>query len=179
MWPNPPRDLTALPADWSHEFFGMAVPASVFVRAWLIMSLAELGRFVEAYKYVEEAIQIAEPTQHAHTIGWAHLAAAMLHLVKGNWAKALSRIEPWISMFRTGNVVMHLPWAIASFAWALAEIGEGSEALIRVHEAEELLDQQAAMGIVGHCGWAVPLSRSCLFAAWPIRRGAAPRPSLG
>ena len=159
-----PRDLTALPADWSHEFFGMAVPASVFVRAWLIMSLAELGRFVEAYKYVEEAIQIAEPTQHAHTIGWAHLAAAMLHLVKGNWAKALSRIEPWISMFRTGNVVMHLPWAIASFAWALAEIGEGSEALIRVHEAEELLDQQAAMGIVGHCGWAYhSVGRACLL----------------
>ena len=66
--------LAALPADWIHEYFGMAVPASVFGRAWVIMSLAELGQFAEAAEYEAAVIQLAEPTQHAHTIGWAHLA---------------------------------------------------------------------------------------------------------
>src|SRR5262249_42043016 len=28
-------NLTTLPADWVHEYFGMAVPASIFGRAWL------------------------------------------------------------------------------------------------------------------------------------------------
>ena len=77
------ENLAALPAEWAHEYFGMAVPASVFGRAWLIMSLAELGKFAEAAKYEAEAIQLAEPTQHAHTIGWARLAASMLHLCQG------------------------------------------------------------------------------------------------
>ena len=57
------------------------------------MSLAELGKFGEAAKREAEAIQIAEPTQHAHTIGWAYSPASMLHLFKGDWAKAHSLIE--------------------------------------------------------------------------------------
>ena len=92
------ENLAALPAEWVHEYFGMAVPASVFGRAWLIMSLAELGRFAEAAEYEAEAIQLAEPTQHAHTVGWAHLAASMLHLFKGDWAKARSLVEHWMNI---------------------------------------------------------------------------------
>ena len=69
------ENLAALPTEWAHEYFGGAVPASVFGRAWLTMSLAELGRFTEAAKYAAEAIRLAKPTQHAHTIGWAYLAA--------------------------------------------------------------------------------------------------------
>ena len=82
-----------LPADWVHEYFGMAVPASIFGRAWLIMSLAELGRFAEAAKYEAEAIQLAKPTEHAHTIGFAQFAASMLHLLKGDWAEARLLVE--------------------------------------------------------------------------------------
>jgi tetratricopeptide (TPR) repeat protein len=142
----------------------MAVPASVFSRAWLIMSLAELGRFVEAAKYEAEAIQIAEPTQHPFTIGWAHFAASMPHLLKGDWTKAYSLVEHWIAMLRTGNVAVHLPWAVASSAWALAQIGEANEALNRVREGEQLLERQAARGIVGHGGWAYhAVGRACLL----------------
>ena len=158
------ENLAALPAEWVHEYFGLAVPASVFGRAWLIMSLAELGRFAEAAKYEAEAIRLAEPTQHAYTIGWAHFAASMLHLLKGDWAKARSLIEHWITMLRTGNVAIHLPWAVASSAWVLAQIGEASEALSRVREGEQLLERQAARGIVGHRGWAYhAVSRACLL----------------
>ena len=59
-------NLAALPDDWAHEYFGTAVPPSVFARGWLIMSLAEIGRFAEAAKYEAETIRLAEPTQHTH-----------------------------------------------------------------------------------------------------------------
>ncbi|WP_342736298.1 adenylate/guanylate cyclase domain-containing protein [Bradyrhizobium sp. B117] len=157
-------NLAALPADWVHEYFGMAVPASIFGRAWLIMSLAELGRFGEAAKYEEEAIQLAEPTQHAHTVGWARLAASMLHLYKGDWAAARLLVERWLTSPGPLDVAVLLPWAVASSAWALAEVGETSEALRRVREAEQLLERQAARGIVGHHGWAYhAVSRACLL----------------
>src|SRR4029078_8816715 len=92
----------------------MCARASFFGRAFLIMSLAEVGRFAEAAKYETEAIQLAEPTEHAHTASWAYLPASILHLVRGDWAKALSRVEKWIATLQAGNVAVQLPWAIAS-----------------------------------------------------------------
>jgi class 3 adenylate cyclase/tetratricopeptide (TPR) repeat protein len=155
------ENLAALPAEWAHEYLGLAVPPSVFGRVWLVMSLAELGRFAEAAKYEAEAIQLAEPTQHTHTIGWAYLAASILHLSKGDWGRARSLIENWIG---SRTVAMLLPWAIASSAWALARTGDVERALSRVEEAERLLDKQSASGIVGHRSWAyVAVSRACLL----------------
>jgi class 3 adenylate cyclase/tetratricopeptide (TPR) repeat protein len=157
-------NLKALSPDLADEYLGMAVLPSVFGRAWLIMSLAELGRFGEAAEYQAEAIRLAEPTQHAFTIAWAHFAASMLHLLKGDWDKSRSLVDDWIAMLQTGNVAIHLPWAVASSALVLAQIGEETEALNRVREGEHLLEHQAARGIVGHRGWAYEaLSRACLM----------------
>jgi len=147
-------DNLALPADWVHEYFGMAALPSVFGRAYPIMSLAELGKFAEASKFAAEAIRIAESTQHVFTIGWAYFAAGMLYLVKGDWAEALSRVEHWTAMLRSAKVGMHLPWAVPASAWILAQLGRASEALDRVGEGEKLLERQAERGIVGHRGWA-------------------------
>jgi tetratricopeptide (TPR) repeat protein len=145
-------NLAALPADWVYENFTNA-PSSVRDRTWLTMSLAELGRFAEAAKCEAESIRLAEPTQHAFTIGFAYFAAGMLYLLKGDWAEARSRIEHWLAVLRAGNVVLQLPFALANSAWALAELGEAGEALNRLREGEQLLERQAASGIVGLCGW--------------------------
>jgi class 3 adenylate cyclase/tetratricopeptide (TPR) repeat protein len=157
-------NIAALPADWIGEYFGMAVPASVFGRAWLIMSLAELGRFAEAAKYEAEAILIADPTQHAFTIAWAHFPPSMFYLLKGNWVTAHSHVERWIARLRDGNVAIQLPWAVASSGWALAQMGEANEALNRVQESVQLLEHQAARGIVAHRSWGYhAASRACLL----------------
>ena len=154
-------DVMSPPTDVK-EYVGMSVPASVFGRAFLIMSLAEVGRFAEAVKYEIEAIQLAEPTQHAHTVSWAYLPASMLHLIKGDWAKALSRVEKWIATLHVGNVAVQLPWAISASAWVLAQLGDSSEALKRVREGEQLLERQTSGGIVGHRSWAYhAVGRAC------------------
>jgi class 3 adenylate cyclase/tetratricopeptide (TPR) repeat protein len=156
-------NIAALPAEWAHEYFGLAVPISVFGRGWLLMSLAELGRFAEAAKYEAEAIRLADSTQHAHTIGWARLTASMLHFFTGDWMKARMLVEHWTNIPRTLDVAVLLPWAVAASAWALAQIGEASEALNRVREGEQLLERQAARGIAGHRAWAYQaLGRACM-----------------
>jgi len=157
-------NLAALPADWVYEYFGNASPASVFDRSWLVMSFAELGRFTEAAEPLAEAIRLAEPTHHAHTAGMAHWAAGTLHLLEGDWAKARSVIEDWITVARTGNLVVLLAWAVGSSAWVLAQLGEGREALNRLREGERLLERLAAGGIVGNRSWAYhALGRACLL----------------
>jgi class 3 adenylate cyclase/tetratricopeptide (TPR) repeat protein len=152
----------------AHQYFGMGALPSVFGRAYPVMSFAEIGRFKEAAKYASEAIRIAEPTEHAHTIGWAYYAASMLHVLKGDWPKAQSSVEYGMAMLRTGNVADLLPWAVAASAWVLAQLGEISEALNRVGEAKTLLEWQAKRGLVGcHCGWAYhAVSRACLLLGW-------------
>src|SRR5262249_18873795 len=157
-------NLTTLPADWVHEYFGMAVPASIFGRAWLIMSLAELGRFAEASKYEAEAIQLAEPTRQTHTVGWALMPASIIHLLRGDWVKVRLSVERWMKLPGTVDVAIVLPWAVATSAWALAQHGETMEALKRVRECEQLLERQTVWGIVGHRGWSYhALSRACLL----------------
>ena len=65
-------------------------------------------------------------------------------------------------MARTGNVALHLPLAVASSAWALAQLGEASEALNRLPEGEQGLDRLAARGYV--IGWNYhSLGRACLL----------------
>jgi class 3 adenylate cyclase/tetratricopeptide (TPR) repeat protein len=158
------ENLATLPTEWVQEYFGLAVPVSVFARGWLIMSLAELGRFAEAARYEAEVIRLAEATQHAHTIGWARLTTSMFHFCKGDWAKARLLTEHGTHKSPILDVAVLIPWAAAASAWALAQIGEGSEALIRVRECELLLERQAARGIVGHRGWAYhAASRACLL----------------
>jgi len=146
-------NLAALPADWVYETFGATQPASVFDRVWLARSLAEIGRFTEAAEYEAEAIRLAEPTQHAYTIGLAHHHAATLHLLKGDWAKARSLIEHGIAVLRTGNVTILLSTAVASSVWVLAQLGEATEALNRLREGEQLVEQRAARGIFLTRGW--------------------------
>ena len=151
------------PANWVQEFFGMAVPPAIFGRAWLIMSLAELGRFTEAAKYAAEMIQLAEATKHTHAIGWAYLSTSILHLAKGDYGQSRSLVERWMNRPGPLDVAVLLPWADAIAAWTLAEIGEFAHSSDRVREAEQLLERQAARGVVGHRAWSYhAVGRACL-----------------
>jgi DNA-binding NtrC family response regulator/tetratricopeptide (TPR) repeat protein len=155
--------LAALPADWVSEYFGCSMPISIFDRYFLVMSFAELGRFAEAAPYAAEAIRLAEPTHH-ESVGLAQFAPSWLHLLRGDWAAARSLLERTIATYRTGNVVLNLPGAVATSAWGLAQLGEAREALTRLREGEQLLEREAARGTLGRYGRAYcSLARAALL----------------
>jgi hypothetical protein len=146
-------NLAALPADWVNDYLGMGAPSTVFDRVWLIWTVAELGRFSEAAEYEAEALRLAESTQHAFTICAASFAGCGLHLQMGEWAEVRTLSERYSAVARTRNVVLMLPSAVASSAWALAQLGEASEAVNRILEGEQLLERHASHGIIGWRGW--------------------------
>jgi class 3 adenylate cyclase/tetratricopeptide (TPR) repeat protein len=146
-------NLAALPADWVYEYFGMGAPPSVWDRGSLIGSLAELGRFNEAAEHEAEALRLAEPTHDAYTVSFADRDVGKVHLLKGDWAKARSLFEHAIAVARTGNVVLVVTQAVASSAWALAQLGETSEASNRLREGAQLLERLAARGYLGGVAW--------------------------
>ena len=157
-------NLAVLPADWVYESFGASQTTSVFDHCWLVMSLAELGRFSQAAEHEAEAITLAERTRHAYTIGQAYRAAGIFRLLKGDWAKARSVLEHGIAVNRTGNIGLHLPEAVASSAWVLAQLGEATEALNRLQEGAQLVERYATGGAVIRLGWiCAALSRASLL----------------
>jgi tetratricopeptide (TPR) repeat protein len=158
-------NLAILPLRWVYEYFvGVSTPTSVWDRGWLVMSLAQLGRFAEAAKCETEAIRLAESMRRAYPLGVAYRAAGMRHLIRGDWDKARSLIEHRIATLQSGNVALLLPDAVASAAWALAQLGEANEAWSRLLECEQLMGHQAMKGIAGNLGWNYhKLGRTCLL----------------
>jgi class 3 adenylate cyclase/tetratricopeptide (TPR) repeat protein len=153
------ENLAALPAD-SIGF--RRTP--VWDRCFLIVSLAQLGRFAEAAAHEPDAMRLAEQTHHAFLIGLVHVAAGTRRLLKGDWAEARSLIEHGFSVLQTGNVVALFPFGVGSPVWVLAQFGEASEALNRLREGEHLLERLASSGAVGHRGGVYhSLGRACLL----------------
>jgi tetratricopeptide (TPR) repeat protein len=158
------ENLAALPPDLAYEYFEMMAPPLTWNRLFLTLSLAQLGQFIEAGQYEAEAIQLDESTQPAFMVSGAYFFASTLHPLKGDWVKARALIEHWLSVVRAGKVVLHLSTAVAVSAWVLAQLGESSEALDRLREGEQLLEQEAARGVVFHRSWAYhSLGRACLL----------------
>jgi tetratricopeptide (TPR) repeat protein len=129
-------NLAVLPAEWVNESFGRFAPTSIYDRVFLVRSLAEIGKFDEAERYADQAIRLAEPMQHAYSIGLSQWTASVAHLLQGNWSHVRSRVEQAIAAFRTADAVLAMPLAVAHAAWALARLGELSDARDRLLEAE-------------------------------------------
>jgi tetratricopeptide (TPR) repeat protein len=146
-------NLAILPAEWVYENFGANAPPAVRDRCWLVLSLIQLGRFDEAAEHAAEAIRIAEPTQHATTVGLAHRASGMLHLIRGEWTTARRLSEHGFTVFKSGNVAIQLPSALAASAWASAQLGEATEAANQIQLGEQVIEQFATTGIVAHLAW--------------------------
>src|SRR5262249_48482571 len=131
--------------------------------------LAQLGRFADAAQYETSAIRLAEQTQNAFSVGVTHRAVGILYLVKSDWLKANSLLERAIAEFHRRNIALMLPTAIASCAWALAQLDRRYEALNYLREGEQLLQLQTEKGIVGQNAWAYhALGRAALLLGQPI-----------
>jgi tetratricopeptide (TPR) repeat protein len=160
-------NLAALPSDAASDF-GVAAPPAVYNRVWIILSLAQLGRFADAAQYEASAIRLAEQTQKAFSVGVTHRAAGILHLVKSDWLQASSLLERAIAEFHRRNIALMLPTAIACYAWALAQLDRRNEALVHLREGEQLLQLQTEKGIVGDTAWAYhALGRAAILLGQP------------
>jgi class 3 adenylate cyclase/tetratricopeptide (TPR) repeat protein len=157
-------NLAKLPADWGHDFFGLPTSPAVYNRFWLVSSFVQLGRFAEAAQCGAELLKLAESLQQPFALGGAHQSMAAVHLLRGDWERARSWIEQAVAVFRTRNMAIVLPGAIATSAWVLAQLGEVDESLTRLQEGDELLDRQVAQGKITQLlsGAYHDLARACL-----------------
>ena len=145
-------NFAAVPPDWVHEYIGAAQPLLLYDYIFGVSSLAQLGRFDEAFRYAVDELRLDEARHHASAVGQAHYTLGILHVLRGAWREARSLIEQGIVVFRTGNVLLNSPGPVALSAWVLAQVGEATDALVRLREGEQLLERQAANGVVYQLG---------------------------
>ena len=132
------KNVEILRGEWLHERFGEAGLPSVFSRAFLTWSLAELGEFAEGIVRGEEAVQIAETTvDQPFTLSHAYLGVGLLHLRKGDLPQAIAMLERSLRVCQAGDIQLVLPWAASALGYAYALSGHLAEALPLLEQAVE------------------------------------------
>jgi class 3 adenylate cyclase/tetratricopeptide (TPR) repeat protein len=120
--------------------------------AWLGLLLSHLGRFGEALEHAEQAMQIAERTNHPHTVIESHGALAGVSLERGDLETAQRVFERGVALLRTGSGDPNL---LSGLGYAYALSGRLSEALPLLEEGARSEVSISAMGL----GLAVRMSR--------------------
>ena len=154
------RDVDALEADLLRERFGQPTLLSVLSRAWLVLSLVELGEFADGI--AEEGIQIAEEIVHPLSLVFAFSGVGVLYLRQGEFHKAISALERALKLSQVGNVPLWFPVIASSLGSAYARFGLVSEA---VDLLERGVGAIAAMRLVANkSSFVAELSETYLLA---------------
>ena len=132
------KNVETLTGEWLHERFGTPGLPSVFSRAYLSWSLAELGEFAEGIVRGEEAVQIAETTvDQPFTLSHAYLGVGLPHLRQGDLPQAIAVLERSLGVCQAGDIQLLLPYVASHLGYAYALSGRLAEALPLLEQAVE------------------------------------------
>ena len=87
------KNAEALVGEWLYERLDEAGLPSVWCRAWLVRSLAELGDFSEGNTQGAEGMRLAETVEQPFALSGAYLGIGFLHLRQGHLHQAIARLE--------------------------------------------------------------------------------------
>jgi tetratricopeptide (TPR) repeat protein len=121
--------------------------------AWLGLLFSHLGRFGDALEHAEQAMQIAERTNHPHTVIESHGALGGVSLERGDLDTAQRVFERGLALRRAGSVGD--PNLLSGLGYAYALSGRLSEGLPLLEDAVRSEVSISAMGL----GLAVRMSR--------------------
>src|SRR5262249_51970318 len=129
----------ALEGDLRYERFGAPGIQSAWAGGFLADALSQLGRFDEAIRHAEVAVQIAEAADHPYTLYGGLVWPRLAQLPRG--ARVLERSH---DLCRTWQTVVGTPVVAAALGVAYALAGRADEALALVADAVEEARRRAA-----------------------------------
>jgi class 3 adenylate cyclase/tetratricopeptide (TPR) repeat protein len=154
-----------LQGERQFRFFGMALLPAVYCRTVMAWSLAELGEFARGLALADEALAVADQSDHVYSRVFARHGLGVLALRKGDHAESIAALERGAALARehqlTG-ILVELAGPLAS-AYVLAG---------RAAEAEALLEDAIARAValrhrLGHGHRTAGLAEAYLGAGRP------------
>src|SRR5207248_319897 len=122
--------------------FGLVVLPAVASRAYVSLSLAEMGSFAEGAGVAEESVRLAEVTEQPFSIGAALIWAGVLSRRQGALHTATTVLERGLRLCQSANISFFFPVVASSLGATYALAG-------RIAEALPLLDQMRERVVTG------------------------------
>jgi tetratricopeptide (TPR) repeat protein len=122
------------------EAYGLPGVAGVIGRAWLALSLAELGEFDEAVVLAQAALAMGDTADHAFSQANAYRAAGYVWILRGHPLRAAAVLERGMALCESRDVPLYLPIMSGALGCAYTLAG-------RYNEAVPLLERAAAVPV--------------------------------
>lgn len=128
--------------DGSPGRAGSPSPSAVLTRAFLVLSLAELGSFAEALAVGEESVEMAEGLDHPFSVSAAQAALGRVYLRQGDFERAAAVLESALAICESSQLPLLYPFGASPLGAAYARLGRTADALPLLEQA---VDRAAAM----------------------------------
>jgi class 3 adenylate cyclase/tetratricopeptide (TPR) repeat protein len=137
------HNVALLQGDLGRERFGMALLPAVYSRTVLVWCLGERGEFAEGIPVGDDAVRIAEATEHPFSIVYARLGLGTLHLRRGDLPQAVAELEAGLAVCRSAEIRAGFLNVAAALSSSYVLSGRAGDALRLLQEA---VDRAVAMG---------------------------------
>jgi class 3 adenylate cyclase/tetratricopeptide (TPR) repeat protein len=131
------RNVASLEGELCYERFGLPVPASVYSRTWLVVSLAELGAFAEGIAHYEEQVRITASDDQPVSLVNPHFNLGRLALRQGDLPQAIAVLERGVGLCQTWDIRAWFPNMASHLGYAYALAGRIAEAVPLLEQAEQ------------------------------------------
>ncbi len=131
------RGVQNVDGDLRYKRFGTAAVLSVTCRSHLVQCLAEVGKFSEGASYGEEGVRIAEEANHPASLIHIMCSLGVLHLMKGDFERAISVLERSLQVCQSANISVYQPLVSSRLGSAYANSGRIADAIVYLEQGVE------------------------------------------
>ncbi|HXU87383.1 MAG TPA: adenylate/guanylate cyclase domain-containing protein [Methylomirabilota bacterium] len=129
------RRAEVIQAGVWRDRFGLVIPPPVYGASVGSWALAELGEFAEAHRMAARGLAAAEKLHHPHSIAFACLGLALVHLRQGAPTSAVTLLEKAMSLCESADLPVVALEVAGPLASAYAEAGRADAAIALVERA--------------------------------------------
>ena len=155
-------NVQVLQADLSRQLLGLAGFPSVLSGSYLAWTLAEQGDFVNGLLHGQEAVRVADATDHRYSLILASWRLACLYDVKGEIQSTTPLLERALGLCRESDLTLLAPYMTWSLGSAYALAGRISDGLSLLHQALDAFES-AGLGAF-HSLVIIRLAEACALA---------------
>ena len=121
--------VESLQGDLMRDHLGLPVLPAVFARSLQVWCMGETGQFSDGSRLAEEAIRLAESTNHPDTRLWAYRGAGLLELARGEAQQAANFLVRAREVCRTYELPVYVPVIDCELGHAYAMLGRTGDGL--------------------------------------------------